>query len=130
LLTDPASRVPVVVQRTGQAGLVVGRNHPTLDLQDRVGPEVPLQPGDQLVTSGDGGVFPPGVPVGSIIAGASGTPQVRPATTPFGAGFVIIEAAWQPLPAEPAVPVSDTPVPVEAQRAQPAPKPAPPKPLP
>ncbi len=130
LLADPASRVPVLVQRTGQAGLVVGSNRPALELQDRVGPEVPLLAGDRLVTSGDGGVFPPGIPVGTIIAGGTGTPQVRPATTPFGAGFVTIENAWLPLPAEPVVPVSDTPVPVEAQRAKPAPKPATPQPLP
>jgi rod shape-determining protein MreC len=130
LLTDPASRVPVLVQRTGQAGLVVGSNRPALELKDRVGPEVPLLAGDQLVTSGDGGVFPPGVPVGTIITGGTGTPQVRPATTPFGAGFVTIETAWLPLPAEPAVSVSETPVPVEAQRAKPAPKPVAPKPLP
>lgn len=124
LLTDPASRIPVVVQRTGQAGLAVGSNRPALELRDRVGPEVPLQAGDRLVTSGDGGVFPPGIPVGSIIASGSGTPQVRPATTPLGAGFVTIEAAWLPLPPEPAVPVSDTPVPIEARRATPAAKPA------
>jgi len=123
LLTDPASRVPVLVLRTGQAGLVIGSNRPALELQDRVGPEVPLLAGDQLVTSGDGGVFPPGIPVGTIIGGSSGTPQVRPTTTPFGAGFVVIEAAWMPLPAEPAVAPSETPVPVEAQRAKPAPKP-------
>ena len=131
LLADPASRIPVVVQRTGQAGLVVGSNRPVLELRDRVGPEVPLLAGDRLVTSGDGGVFPPGIPVGSIVAGSDGTPKVRPATTPLGAGFVVIEAAWLPLPTEPADTEEKTPVPVEAQRAKPAPKPpAPAKPLP
>ena len=131
LLTDPASRIPVVVQRTGQAGLVVGSNRPALELRDRVGPEVPLLAGDRLVTSGDGGVFPPGIPVGSIIAAGAGTPQVRPAATAMGAGFVSIEAAWLPLPAEASVAASETPVPVEAQRAKPSAKAAiPPQPLP
>jgi rod shape-determining protein MreC len=78
-------------------------------------------------------VFPPGVPVGSIIAAGAGTPQVRPAATPFGAGFVSIETAWLPLPAEASVTASETPVPVEAQRAKPSAKavmPALPLPLP
>jgi len=130
LLTDPASRVPVVVQRTGQAGLVVGTNHPALTLRDRVGVETPLRAGDRLVTSGDGGVFPPGVPVGSIIAAGVEPLLVKPATTPFGAGFVAIEAAWQPLPPEPAIEAPTTPVPVEAQRVTRKPKPATPPGLP
>ena len=63
LLTDTLSRVPVIVERTGQAGLAVGRNLPTLLLTDRIGPELALVAGDRIVTSGDGGVYPPGVPV-------------------------------------------------------------------
>jgi rod shape-determining protein MreC len=131
LLTDPASRVPVVIQRTGQAALAVGRNSPALELSDRVGAEVPLRTGDRLVTSGDGGIFPPGVPVGSIIAGGVEPPRIRPAASPMGTGFVVIEAAWLPLPAEPVEPRSDAPVPVEARRASPSPKlPVKPAPLP
>ena len=125
LLTDPASRVPVVVLRTGQAGLVVGSNRPALTLQDRVGAEEPLQAGDQIVTSGDGGIYPPGIPVGSIIAARVEPPQIRPATTPLGTGFVMIEAPWLPLPIEPAPSESAIPVPIEAQRVAPKAKPRP-----
>ncbi len=46
LLTDPLSRVPVIVERTGQSGLAVGRNLPTLLLTDRIGPELALVAGD------------------------------------------------------------------------------------
>ncbi len=130
LLTDPASRIPIIVQRTGQAGLVVGSNRPALTLRDRVGPEEPLRAGDRLVTSGDGGIFPPGIPVGNIIAAGVEPPQVRPATTPLGAAFVTIEAAWLALPPEPVVATSAVPVPVEAQRVTAKPKPAKPAGLP
>ena len=126
LLTDPASRIPVTVVRTGQSALLVGTNRPALELRDRVGADVPLRAGDRLVTSGDGGVFPPGVPVGTIIS-ASEPVEVRPAANPVGAGFVSIEAAYLPLPAETAAPVSGTPVPIEARRSgggPPAPAPA------
>ena len=116
LLTDPASRIPVIVARTGQAGLAVGSNQPYLEFRDRVGAEVPLRAGDRLITSGDGGVFPPGVPVGTILAGSADPPRVRPAATPFGVGYVTIESAFLPLPVDETGPVFDAPVPVEAQR--------------
>jgi rod shape-determining protein MreC len=123
LITDPLSRVPVIVERTGQAGLAAGRNLPTLVLIDRVGPVSPLRSGDRIVTSGDGGVFPPGVPVGVVIDTRADAPLIRPAQPPLGAGYVTVEAAWLPVPAEaPAGPVFDAPVPVEA-RSRGAPKP-------
>jgi rod shape-determining protein MreC len=122
LLTDPASRIPVILVRTGQPALLAGTNRPSLELRDRVGPDIPLQRGDRLVTSGDGGVFPPGVPVG-VVLGPDEPIQVRPAARPTGAGFVRIEAAFLPLPADTVVVEPGTPVPVEAQRggAKPAP---------
>jgi rod shape-determining protein MreC len=126
LLTDPASRIPVIVQRTGQAGLVIGANRPQLELRDRVGADTPLRAGDRLLTSGDGGVFPPGVPVGTIIRADSEPPVVRPAAMPVGAAFVAVETAYLPLPAEAAAPASTTIVPVEAIRSgarAPVPKP-------
>ncbi|WP_164157738.1 rod shape-determining protein MreC, partial [Sandarakinorhabdus rubra] len=67
LITDPLSRVPVIVERTGQVGLAAGRNLPTLQLIDLAGPDTPLRPGDRLVTSGDGGVYPPGLPVATVV---------------------------------------------------------------
>lgn len=126
LLTDPASRIPVTVVRTGQAALVVGANRPSLELRDRVGADIALQAGDRLVTSGDGGIFPPGIPVGIIIDPAE-PPTVRPAAIPVGAGYVTIEAAYLELPVETAPANPAAPVPIEARRSgggTPVPKPA------
>jgi rod shape-determining protein MreC len=123
LLTDPASRVPVTVVRTGQAALLVGTNRPSLELRDRVGPDIPLRRGDRLVTSGDGGVFPPGLPAG-VVLGAGEPIQVRPSAHPIGAGFVRIEAAFLPLPPDTVVVAPTIPVPVEAQRSGAKPAPA------
>ena len=116
LLTDPASRIPVVIASTGQAALAVGTNRPSLELRDRVGADVPIKAGERLLTSGDGGVFPPGVPVGTVIS-AEEPPQIRPAATPVGAAYVNIEQAFLGLPAETTAPVSAAPVPIEAQRS-------------
>ncbi len=117
LLTDVQSRIPVIVERTGQAGLAAGRNLPTLVLIDRIGPEVPLLAGDRIVTSGDGGVFPPGVLVGVVVDPRRDGPLIRPAASPLGAGYVTVERAWLPIPDDaPKGPVFDAPVPVEARR--------------
>ncbi|NZA27165.1 rod shape-determining protein MreC [Luteimonas sp. SJ-92] len=68
LLTDPDHAVPVVVARTGVRLVVYGQGR-----SDRLRvPNVPLssdvEVGDELVTSGLGGRFPPGFPVGRIAA--------------------------------------------------------------
>jgi rod shape-determining protein MreC len=68
LLTDPDHAVPVVVARNGVRLIVYGRGRSDLlELAD-----VPLnsgvQVGDMLVTSGLGGRFPAGFPVGTISA--------------------------------------------------------------
>ena len=68
LLTDPDHAVPVVVARNGVRLIVYGRGRSDLlELAD-----VPLnsgvQVGDMLVTSGLGGRFPAGFPVGKVAA--------------------------------------------------------------
>jgi rod shape-determining protein MreC len=69
LLTDSNSRIPVTVQPSGQKALLSGDNSslPPLDFledQDRV------RPGDRVVTSGDGGVFPADLLVGQVALGS------------------------------------------------------------
>ena len=66
LITDPEAAVPVEITRTGLRSIAVGTGAADeLDL-----PYVPVgadvKAGDVLVTSGLGGVFPAGVPVGVI----------------------------------------------------------------
>jgi len=68
LLTDSNSRVPVVVQPSGQKAILSGDNGdlPPLDfLEDTT----EARPGDQVFSSGDGGVFPAGLLVGSVVLG-------------------------------------------------------------
>ncbi len=68
LLTDSNSRIPVRIQPTGQTALLSGDNSdaPRLELPER--PE-DIRPGDRVVSSGDGGVFPPGLLVGQVAQG-------------------------------------------------------------
>lgn len=70
LLTDFSSRVPVVVQPGGRRAMLAGDGTaaPRLEFLDATDG---IRPGDLVETSGDGGVFPPDIPVGRVIASAS-----------------------------------------------------------
>lgn len=68
LITDPTHAIPVVIERTGLRTMAFGSGFiDRLDL-----PTIPIsadvQVGDKLVTSGLGGRFPAGFPVGEIRA--------------------------------------------------------------
>ena len=69
LLTDISSRVPVVLQPSGQKAVLSGDNSmlPPLDFLEH--PDQ-VQPGDRVVTTGDGEVFPAGLLVGQVALGA------------------------------------------------------------
>lgn len=68
LLTDSNSRVPVTVQPSGQKALLSGDNSmlPPLDFLEA---RDEIRPGDRVVSSGDGGVFPAGLLVGQVVLG-------------------------------------------------------------
>lgn len=68
LLTDSNSRIPVRIQPTGQTALLAGDNSPApvLELIER--PE-DIRPGDRVISSGDGGVFPPDLLIGQVTQG-------------------------------------------------------------
>lgn len=122
LLTDADSRVPVKVLRTGWTGLAVGTGGTLLDFQfDIASGTDKIRVGDRLVTSGDGGLYPPGIPVGVIINADSNPPRARPLANPTGLGAVMIEAPWLAPPQ----PVAVAPAPGEPDRpVAPAPSPA------
>lgn len=65
LLTDSNSRIPVMVQPSGQRAMLTGDNTtgPTLEFLDK--PDL-VRPGDRVVTSGDGEVLPADLLVGEV----------------------------------------------------------------
>jgi rod shape-determining protein MreC len=85
LITDPEHAVPVQVVRNGLRTLAVGSG----ETRSLTLPYLPIQSdireGDELVSSGLGGVFPAGYPVGRIVEvrrdGSSPLAQVRAVTT-------------------------------------------------
>ena len=77
LITDLNSRVPVVVDGTRQRAILAGDNsaRPSLRYVDAGGT---MRIGDRIVTSGQGGVFPPGLPVGVVASVDSEGARVEP----------------------------------------------------
>ena len=76
LLSDTASRVAVKIESNGQTALLVGDNTDNPPIEFLETPET-VQPGDRVMTSGDGGVFPPGILVGQVTQTQSGRLRVR-----------------------------------------------------
>ncbi|WP_448585185.1 rod shape-determining protein MreC [Thermaurantiacus sp.] len=124
LLTDPNSRVPVRVERLGWTGILAGTGASDLQFQHDPGPGTDrLAVGDRLVTSGDGGLFPPAVPVAVVVDVAANPPRARPLARPTGLGRVRIEAPWLPPPQP--VPTSAAADEPDQRTPEPAPRPAP-----
>lgn len=103
LITDLNSRIPVTIDNTKTNAILAGDNseRPRLIyLSQADGVKV----GDRVVTSGEGGVFPPGLPVGIVSAIDSMGPRVEPFVELSQLGYVMVvdyglsEALPQPLP--------------------------------
>ena len=87
LVTDLNSRVPVVLDRTHEAAVLAGDNSDRPHLVYMADKEVKI--GDRVVTSGDGGIFPPGLPVGVVAGLEGGTPRVEPYADLSQLGYVM-----------------------------------------
>lgn len=76
LLTDASSRIPVTIQPSGQKAMLVGDNGAAPPLDFIEAPEQ-VRPGDRVISSGDGGVFPAGILVGEVAMSTDGRFRVR-----------------------------------------------------
>ncbi len=65
LLTDTSSRIPVTIQPSGQKAILAGDNTLTPPLEFLEDTSL-IRPGDRVVSSGDGGVFPADLLVGQV----------------------------------------------------------------
>ena len=68
LLTNPDQAIPVQVMRNGLRAIAFGSGTSGMLELRYVGANVEIQNGDQLVTSGIDGTYPPGLAVASVVA--------------------------------------------------------------
>jgi rod shape-determining protein MreC len=76
LLSDTSSRVPVTIQPSGQQALLIGDNSAAPPIDFIEDPDQ-VRPGDRILTSGDGGVFPAGLLIGQLAEDPGGRMRVR-----------------------------------------------------
>lgn len=77
LLTDINSRIPVLVGEARDRAILAGDNSSQPRLL-YLAASSKTKPGDHVVTSGHGGVFPPGLPVGIVTQASETTMRIQP----------------------------------------------------
>jgi rod shape-determining protein MreC len=139
LLTDPASRTPVMIDRTNSRAILTGDGGPNPRLEYLRGASA-VREGDRIVTSGDGGLLPRGLPVGVAVRGLDNRWRVALASDKAAVDFVRIllfqdftqlarTEALVPAGAPPPTPGAETlPPPPRLVAPAPAARPASPQP--
>ena len=86
LVSDRASIIPARILRSGQPVISQGRGDGTVDLRPLEVGRNPFKPGDIVITSGTGGLYPPLVPIARVVSWTTTAqlpsprrPRVRPA---------------------------------------------------
>lgn len=89
LITDLNSRIPVVIQSSRSNAVLAGDNSERPRLLYTSEPDT-IKVGERIVTSGEGGVFPPGLPVGVVAAIDAGGARVEPFVELSQLGYVLL----------------------------------------
>lgn len=77
LLTDYNSRIPILIEGSGQHGILAGTNKGYAKLM-HMPTDIEIKEGMRIITSGHAGVFPSGLPIGSVIQSEENTFVVKP----------------------------------------------------
>jgi len=77
LITDLNSRIPVLVEKSRDRAVLAGDNSNMPRLKYLTN-SAQIAVGDRIVTSGYGQVFPPGLPVGSVVSAGDSGIRVQP----------------------------------------------------
>lgn len=76
LLSDTSSTIPITIQPSGQRAILAGDNTLAPPIEFLEDPDQ-VRPGDRVVSSGDGDVFPPDLLVGQVVLGSDRRLRVR-----------------------------------------------------
>ena len=106
LLTDGASNVPVRLVRDGTPAIAGGRGDGGIELKTLEVGRNPFRVGDIFVTSGIGGIYPPGIPVARVIRIEGEQTIARPVADPASLDYAMVLRAYQPLADQPLSPAT------------------------
>lgn len=96
LLTDVDNVVPVRRARDGLPALSSGRGNGDLDIRTLNIANNPFKPGDILVTSGIGGLYPPNIPVAIVVSRQNDGALARPLADPAKVDAVAVLRPYTP----------------------------------
>lgn len=108
LIGDAGNVVPVERVGDGMPALATGRGDGSLEVRALEAGSNPFKRGDVFVTSGAGGLYPPGVPVALGLSADREALVARPLADPNRLDFAIVERAYvvPPTASEPVDPAS------------------------
>ncbi len=96
LVSDRASTVPARLLRTGQPVIAQGRGDGSVELKPLEVGRNPFRPGDVVITSGTGGLYPPLVPVARVARLDGDNAIAIPLADPGAVSFAIVEQTYEP----------------------------------
>ncbi|HEX2802999.1 MAG TPA: rod shape-determining protein MreC [Sphingomicrobium sp.] len=96
LISDRSSIVPARLLRTGQPVICQGRGDGSIELKPLEVGRNPFRPGDIVITSGTGGLYPPLVPIARVTRISGDNAIALPLADPGAVSFAIAERAYEP----------------------------------
>lgn len=96
LVSDRASIVPARILRDGQPVISQGRGDGTIDLRPLEVGRNPFKPGDIVITSGTGGLYPPLVPIARVVRLDDDGAIALPIADPSATNFALAEPPYEP----------------------------------
>jgi rod shape-determining protein MreC len=96
LISDGGTVVPVMRARDGLPAIATGLGDGTLDIRTLGAETNPFRPGEVLVTSGAGGVYPPNIPVARVRRVTRDAAIALPLADPARLDYAIVERPFQP----------------------------------
>jgi len=110
LVSDRANIVPARILRGGQPVISTGRGDGTIDVRPLEVGKNPFKPGDIVVTSGTGGLYPPLIPIAKVVRLDDDGAIAIPIADPAQVSFAIVEPPFEPIALEAAArPPGETP---------------------
>ena len=96
LVSDRANIVPARILKGGQPVISTGRGDGTIDVRPLEVGKNPFKPGDIIVTSGTGGLYPPLIPIAKVIRLDDDGAVAIPIADPAQVSFAIVEPPYEP----------------------------------
>jgi rod shape-determining protein MreC len=96
LVSDRSNIVPTRLLRTGQPVISQGRGDGTVELKPIEVGQNPFRPGDVVITSGTGGLYPPLIPVARVLRREGDNAIAMPLADPASTSFAIVQQQYEP----------------------------------